>query len=201
MIKVGLTGGMGSGKSIVGKIFNVIGIPVLDADYVAKSIMTEDETLKKKIISIFGNSAYLDSGALNRKYIADIVFKQEHKLDQLNAIVHPATISFADNWMQQQQAPYAIKEAALIFESGSAGHLDYIIGVFAPKHIRINRIIKRDNTSKEQILARMDRQVDDAIKIKLCDFVINNDEQQLVTTQVLQIHYSLLNAVKEKSRI
>jgi dephospho-CoA kinase len=196
MLKIGLTGGMGSGKTTVSQIFSVLGIPVLYADDVAKNVMIKDENLKQNIVSLFGDKAYIEN-LLNRKYIADIVFKDQFKLEQLNAIVHPATIAAADKWISEQTSPYVIKEAALMFESAAAGHLDYVIGVYAPQHLRLHRVINRDNVIREDVLARMNNQIDETIKMKLCDFIIVNDEQQAVLPQVLSLHERLLNLAKE----
>jgi dephospho-CoA kinase len=187
MLKIGLTGGIGSGKSAVAGIFNVLGIPVFDADTNAKLVMETDASLSAAIKELFGEESYLE-GKLNRPYIANLVFSDAFKLDQLNALVHPATISAANNWMHQQTTPYVIKEAALLFEAGSAAHLDFIIGVYAPQHIRIKRVMDRDNVTREQVLVRMNRQINEEIKMKLCDFVLVNDEQQLLIPQVLRLH-------------
>lgn len=198
MFKVGLTGGIGSGKSTVAKIFEVLSIPVYYADDAARHIMNTDEELKKSIIKEFGSESYIN-GHLNRPYIASLVFNDKEKLDLLNSLTHPATIRDAQQWMQKieeshgQTSPYIVKEAALIFESGSAENLDYVIGVYAPAALRIKRIMDRDHISKEEVLQRMNRQIDEEIKMKLCDTVIVNDEQQLVTTQVLQLHKQLLS--------
>ncbi|HVX50848.1 MAG TPA: dephospho-CoA kinase [Chitinophagaceae bacterium] len=196
ILRVGLTGGIGSGKSTVAGIFKVLGIPVFDADTAARNIMNGDENIIKQIIAVFGMDAYIN-GLLNRKYIASIVFNDPFKLEQLNAIVHPATISAAEKWMQQQQTPYAVKEAALFFESGSAAGTDLIIGVFAPQALRIQRVIKRDNITRQEVLIRMSRQVDDEIKKRLCDFVLINDEQQLLLPQVITLHEKLLQIAKQ----
>ncbi len=187
MLQIGLTGGIGVGKTTVARIFNVLGIPVFNADDEAKKLMNEDEGLRQSIISLFGNESYIDN-TLNRKYIASIVFNDTYKLDQLNAIVHPATIKHYNNWVLQQKSKYVIKEAALMFEAGSATNLNFVIGVFAPKHIRYKRVMQRDNITKEQVDARMQNQIDDTIKLKLCDAVIVNDEQQLIIKQVLELH-------------
>ena len=191
MLKIGLTGGMGSGKTIVSRIFSVLGVPVFYADDAAKTVMNEDAELKQKIMSLFGADAYMED-QLNRKYISSIVFNDPFKLEQLNALVHPVTIAAADKWMQQQTAPYVIKEAALMFEAGAAAHLDYVIGVFAPQSMRIQRAMQRDGITREEALARINNQVDDNIKMKLCDFVIVNDEQQSVLSQVLNLHEKFL---------
>lgn len=195
MLRVGLTGGIGSGKSTVAKIFEVLGVPVYYADDAAKRIMNTDEELKKSIIQYFGEESYIRD-QLNRPYIASIVFNNKEKLDLLNHLTHPATIRDANRWMQQQTFSYTIKEAALIFESGSSEHLDYVIGVQAPTPLRIKRTMDRDHASREEVLKRMSRQIDEDIKMKLCDAVVINDEQQLVTTQVLKLHEQLLGMSK-----
>ena len=192
MLRVGLTGGIGSGKSTVAKIFEVLGIPVYYADEAARHIMNTDQELRKSIINEFGNESYIKD-QLNRSYIASLVFNDTKKLDLLNSLTHPATIRDADRWMQQQTSPYVIKEAALIFESGSAENLDYIIGVYTPLPLRIKRIMDRDHITKEEVMQRINRQIDEDIKMRLCDKIIINDEQQLITTQVLPLHEQFLS--------
>ena len=187
MIKVGITGGIGSGKSTVSNIFKVLGIPVFDADSAAKQLMQNDESLKENLQKEFGNDVYIN-GQLNRKYLAEIVFKDTYKLEKLNAIVHPIAIEAGLQWAAKQTTAYIVKEAALLFEAGSGFNLDYIIGVFAPQNLRIKRVMDRDAISKEEVVARIDKQIDETIKMKLCDFVIVNDEQQMVIPQVLKLH-------------
>lgn len=191
MLRVGITGGIGSGKSIVAKVFNSLGIPVYDADTAAKRLMQEDPQLVAAIKAAFGAGAYED-GRLNRAYLADKVFRDPAQLELLNQLVHPVTIKDAANWMQQQQAPYALKEAALIFESGSQSELDFVIGVYAPKHLRIHRVMQRDGVTREAVIKRMDNQIEESLKMRLCDAVITNDDQQLVVPQVLALHEELL---------
>ena len=191
ILKVGITGGIGSGKSTVAKIFEVLGIPVFYADDAAKELMNKDEKLKQQLIKEFGNDLYLN-GELNRPYLSSLVFADSKKLALLNAIVHPATIANADKWMHQQTAPYAIKEAALIFESDAHKQLDKVIGVYAPTSLRLQRVRQRDNISEEAIMARMNKQMDEEAKMKLCDYIITNNELELIIPQVLQIHDVLL---------
>jgi len=191
ILKVGITGGIGSGKSTVAKVFNVLGIPIYYADDAAKKLMNEDESIRIQLQQLFGKETYLD-GKLNRKYLSGLVFNNEEKLAQLNAIVHPATLKDADQWMQQQTTRYAIKEAALIFESGAQTQLDCVIGVFAPEPIRIQRVMKRDGINREEVTARIEKQMDESIKMRLCDYVITNDEQELVIPQVVKIHEALM---------
>lgn len=195
MLKIGITGGIGSGKSTVAQLFKVLGIPVYSADDAAKRLMNEDEGLVNQVKLLFGETAY-SNGQLNRKYVADIVFKNPAQLAQLNAIVHPVTLRDAEEWMHNQTAPYAIKEAAVLFESGAHEHLDYVIGVSAPAPLRMQRAMHRDNISREEVIARMNKQIDEIIKMRLCDFIIYNDEQQLVIPQVLALHQKLLHLTK-----
>jgi dephospho-CoA kinase len=189
-IIIGLTGGIGSGKSTVAKIFAQLGIPVLDADATAKAIMNEDRSVKTKLIELFGEDAYKEN-QLNRPYIAQIVFEDAFKLQQLNAIIHPITIQYAKDWASKQSAPYVIKEAALFFESGSSEGVEKIIGVTAPKHIRIQRVMQRDQITREDVIKRMEHQLEDSLKMKLCDWVIQNDDMHLLIPQILAIHQSL----------
>lgn len=191
MLKIGLTGGIGSGKSIIANVFRVLGIPVFDADDAAKRIMQVDEILKAGVIEAFGAGAYTN-GQLNRKYLANIVFKDTHQLEVLNALVHPATIRAAQQWFEQQQAPYVVKEAALLFEAGTAGDMDYVVGVYAPQHIRIKRVMDRDKVERDDVLNRMSKQINEEMKMRLCDYVIVNDEQQPVIPQVLELHKKFL---------
>ena len=197
MLRVGLTGGIGSGKSMVAGIFGVLGIPVSSADESARSIMNEDEDLKRQIIAQFGPDAYA-GGLLNRSWMAGQVFNDKEKLQLLNSLVHPATIRAGNKWMEEQSggAPYAIREAALIFESRSAQMLDYVIGVHAPAALRIQRTMDRDHVSREAVMKRMNSQISEDIKMKLCDYVITNDGQQAVLPQVLQVHEQLLRLAR-----
>jgi dephospho-CoA kinase len=196
MLKIGLTGGIGSGKSVVAGIFKVLGIPVFDADATAKNIMEHSPELKAAIIGEFGEESYA-SGALNRKYLATIVFNDAFRLEKLNALVHPFTIAAAEEWALQQTSPYVIKEAALFFEAGSAIGFDYMIGVSAPPAIRIKRVMERDTVTREEVLSRMSRQIDEQIKMRLCDFVIINDDRHLLIEQVLPLHERFIRESKQ----
>ena len=191
MLKIGLTGGIGSGKTTVANIFKVLGIPIFDADRVAKDLMENDPHLRAQLVKHFGAIVF-EGGHLNRRWLANKVFKDPYELNILNAMVHPITLQIAEDWFLQQNAPYAIKEAALIFEAGAGAGLDYIIGVFAPHHVRIQRVIKRDGFTREEVLDRMDRQIADSIKMKLCDFIIVNDDQQMLVQQVLDLHHKFI---------
>lgn len=195
MLKVGITGGIGSGKSTVAAMFAVLGVPVFDADKQAKHIMANNPNVRQQLIAAFGPDSFQD-GALNRSYLASVVFNNPDKLQLLNSIVHPAVIAAAENWFAGFNTPYMLKEAALIFESGSARTLDYVIGVTAPAALRAQRIIQRDGISREEVIKRMQSQLDDTIKMKLCDFVVHNNEQESVIQQVLAIHHRLLEIGK-----
>jgi dephospho-CoA kinase len=198
MLKIGITGGIGSGKSTVARVFETLGIPVYNADDAAKRLMQEDPEIKKLLISLFGETAF-EQGKLNRSWISAQVFGNPEKVKALNAIVHPATIRDAQEWMNKQQTPYTLKEAALIFESGSEKELDYVIGVDAPQELRIQRVLERDHTTREAILQRMNNQLDESEKIKRCDFVIHNDDNQLVIPQVITLHQQLVELAKSTS--
>ncbi len=191
-LKVGLTGGIGSGKSTVAKVFEVLSVPVFYADAATKEMMNSDLILRQHLVAAFGEQTYINN-VLNREYLASVVFNDSEQLGKLNAITHPAAIAAAERWFAQQTTPYVVKEAALLFESGSSSGLDYIIGVSAPLPVRILRTIKRDAATREQVLKRMDKQIEESIKMKLCDFVLINDEQQMLLPQVLKLHEALLN--------
>jgi dephospho-CoA kinase len=195
MLKIGLTGGIGSGKSTVARIFEVLGIPVYYADEAAKKLMLENEELRSSIINAFGKGAY-NNGNLNREYLAQQVFNNEEKLNLLNSLVHPVTIKDATGWMQIQKASYTIKEAALIFESGSNKGLDYVIGIRSPEPLRIQRTMDRDNISADEVKARISKQMDEEEKLRLCDYVIVNDEEKMLIPQVLTLHQKFLQIAK-----
>jgi dephospho-CoA kinase len=198
MLKVGLTGGIGSGKSTVDAIFETLGTPVYYADKEAKRLMIEDKGLNQSIKNLLGDESYIN-GILNREYIASIIFKDKEKLEQLNQLIHPLTVANSLKWMSQQTEPYAIKEAALIFESNSESHLNVIIGVTSPESLRIKRIMERDGIDEVAVRQRMSRQMSEEEKMKRCDFVITNDELILLTPQVIRIHETLIKMSADKS--
>ena len=192
MLKIGITGGIGSGKSTVAKIFELLGIPVYYADAAAKDIMNRDPELKAQVQQHFGADMYDEQGQLIRQKLGAIVFNDQEKLQLLNSLVHPATIRDSEQWSNRQTSPYVLKEAALLFESEAFHYLDKIIGVSAPQHLRIHRVMQRDKVNRNDVLARMNKQMDESIKMRLCDYVIYNDEQQMVIPQVLALHEQLL---------
>jgi dephospho-CoA kinase len=193
MLKIGLTGGIGSGKTTIAKIFELLNVPVYYADEASKRLYHTDKNLIASIKKHFGEDIYTNE-QLNRSKLAEIVFNDSDKLELLNQLVHPPTIRDAEEWMNKQTTPYAIKEAALLFESGASQGLDYIIGVQAPSHYRIKRVMERDGMKREEVINRANRQIDEEIKMRLCDFVIVNNDQELVIPQVLELHSKFLEA-------
>jgi dephospho-CoA kinase len=192
-IKVGITGGIGSGKSTVAKIFSILGIAIYSADDRAKQLMTEDPGLKEKIIAAFGKDSYLESGQLNRAFLAKTVFSDPNKIIQINGFVHPAVGEDFNLWVKSQSSPYVLKEAALIFETGGQDLLDYVINVSAPLRIRVSRVMMRDPDRNEaQINQIIDQQLPDEEKNELSDFVIKNVANKLLIPQVLKIHEKLV---------
>ncbi|HVG42149.1 MAG TPA: dephospho-CoA kinase [Chitinophagaceae bacterium] len=198
MLKIGLTGGIGSGKTTVAQLFSLLDIPVYNADAASKRLYVTDKELIASLKNAFGESIYTND-VLNKQQLSAIVFNDQQKLELLNSLVHPPTIKDAKDWMERQSSPFIIKEAALIFESGSAEGLDYVIGVSAPKHIRLQRVMQRENVTREEVVLRMNRQINEDIKMKLCDFIIINNEQQLVIPQVLELHQHFLKLAAVES--
>ena len=197
MLKIGITGGIGSGKTTVCKVFEVLGIPIFYADVVAKQIMYTDKTLREQIQLAFGTQAYAADGQLDKKYIAHIVFADPKKLEALNAIVHPAVFAAFDEWaIQQTDAPYVAKEAALLFESGSHKMCDYTILVQAPLDLKVQRIMQRDSISEDEVHLRMSRQLTDEEKQPMANFTIVNDEQKLLVPQIINLHEHFLKLHK-----
>ena len=192
MLSVGITGGIGSGKSTGCRVFELLEVPVFYADAEARKLQEEDASVRAAIISLFGNDIYNASG-LNRKLVAEKVFTDKFLLDQLNKIIHPATIIAFNKWKENyNDKSYVLKEAAILFESSGNIGLDKIIVVSAPEDIRIERIMKRDTLLREQIISRMKNQMSDEEKTARADFVIVNDEKQAIIPQVMKIHESLL---------
>nr|WP_067061522.1 dephospho-CoA kinase [Mucilaginibacter sp. L294] len=189
MFKVGITGNIGSGKTTVCKIFEVLGIPVFYADDAAKEVMVADAELIAGIKQAFGNQSYLEEGTLNRKYIAGIVFNNKEELATLNALVHPAVFRAFDKWvLGQKNAPYVLKEAAILFESGSYKMCDRTVIVTAPLDLRVKRVTGRDGITADEVKSRNDRQFSEEKKLTMANDVIINDDTQLVIPQVLKLH-------------
>jgi len=198
MITVGLTGGIGSGKTTIANFFIELGIPVYFADDEAKKIMNSSKKIKKKLIAEFGDEAYKNE-ELNRGYLADIVFNDKEKLSIINSIVHPEIAKHFSKWVKKQKTKYIIQENAILFENDTASKFDFIITVTAPIDIKIDRILKRDSTTKEAVLSRIDSQWSDAKKIKMSDFVINNIDLIDTKLQVENLHKELLKIINTNS--
>ncbi|WP_026953043.1 dephospho-CoA kinase [Algoriphagus mannitolivorans] len=191
-LKIGITGGIGSGKSTVCKIFEILGIPVYYADDRAKWLMANDPDLKASIQSEFGIESYSETGELNRQYLAEKVFSNSEAVSKINALVHPCVGRDFESWVKQQSTPYVLKEAALIFESGGEKKLDGVINVSSPLKIRVARVLLRDpHRSEEQINHIIDQQMPDEEKNALANYVIKNSENKMLIPQVLAIHQEL----------
>lgn len=193
MLKIGITGNIGSGKTTISKIFEVLGIPVFYADDEAKKVMVNDAIVIDELKQAFGSESYFEDGSLNRKHIAGIVFNNEKELKKLNAIVHPAVFRAFDNWLPHfKNAPYILKEAALLFESSSYKMCDKSIMVTAPLEMRIERVMLRDGLSRDEILSREAKQFSEEKKLELADYAIRNDNTESVIQQVLALHKQFL---------
>ena len=196
MLKVGITGGIGSGKTIVCRIFETLGAPVYYADLEARRIMRDDIAVRELILQLLGAEAYKGQ-ELNRSYIASRIFGDRDLLRQVNSIVHPAVHNDFLHWVSTvTEASYVIKEAAILFESGSASDLDHTVLVYASEETRIQRVIERDGTDPEQVRQRMLNQMPDEEKKKLADYVILNDLNKMLIPQVVDIHVEFLNKLK-----
>jgi dephospho-coA kinase len=190
MMVVGLTGGIGSGKSTIAKAFAALGIAVFNSDEQAKALIATDAQVKERIIAAFGEEAY-HNGEYNRAYIAQIVFNNSEKLAILNGIVHPALAEYFKRWAKAQTSPYVLKEAAILFESGSYKDCDYIITVTAPEEVRIARVMARDHCTEAQVRARMAQQWSDAQRIALSNAVIENIDLKKAKKEVKRINNEL----------
>ncbi len=189
MLKIGITGNIGGGKTTVSKIFEVLGVPVFYADDAAKKVMVDDPILINALKAAFGAEAYFNDGALNRKHIASIVFNNEAELTKLNSIVHPAVFRAFDAWVGQvRHAPYVMKEAALLFESSSYKMCDYSVMVTAPLALRLERVMQRDGLTQAEVESRNARQFSEEKKTLLANYVIRNDDTQMVIPQVMELH-------------
>jgi len=191
--RVGVTGGIGSGKTLVCNVFERLGIPVYYADARARRIMDTDGGLKEQITGIFSAEAYRQ-GVLDRRYVAEKAFGDPELLGKLNAVVHPVVRNDFNRWAEQQEdVPYVIEEAAILFESGGQGCLDSVVLVFAPENLRIERVMKRDDLDEGDVRRRMQHQMDDSAKIRMADHVIWNDHSRLLLPQIVQVHQQILN--------
>ena len=195
MLRIGITGGIGSGKTTVCAIFSTLGIPIYNSDERAKKIMVENQSVVNKLKAQFGSTIYFEDGSINRVLLSQIVFNDKEQLTKLNEIVHPAVFEDMIKWYaQNQNHKYVLQEAAIMYESGSYKMLDKTILVYADQEIRIERVMKRDKVDRIAVLARMDKQMPESEKLKLADFVMYNNGESLID-QVMKLHHTILELV------
>ena len=195
-MKLGVTGGIGSGKTTVCKVFNVLGIPVFSTDPEASEIMTSDREIISKINFIAGKDLY-KSGTLDRKELAALIFNDSSLLKKVNSIVHPAVSERFLKWAMEQSAPYVIMEAAILFESGASKLVDKVAAVVAPEEERINRVIVRNHLTREEVMDRIRNQMNDEDRIKLSDYVIYNSENDMIIPSIIKIHEEILSIINK----
>jgi dephospho-CoA kinase len=193
-MKLGVTGGIGSGKTSVCRVFRTLGIPVFSADQKAREIMDNDEGIARKLNLIAGKDLFMP-GSLDRMELAKLIFNDKNLLEKVNALVHPAIFDLFRSWAQVQTGPYVIMEAAILFESGGSKLVDRTATVVAPEEERVNRVIRRNSLSREQVMARMRNQLDDETRIKLSDYVIYNSETDMIIPAILKIHNDILTYI------
>lgn len=187
MIKVGITGGIGSGKTTICNFFKVLGIPVFEADAEAKQIMNSSSTVQSRIKLAFGNDIYLHDNTIDRKKLAKLIFNSPTLLETINLIIHPEVRKYFNEWCGKQTSPYIVYEAAIIFETGFHEELDFSVLITAPVEERIKRVMERENTSEEDIRSRIEKQWTDEQKMKLADYTIINDNRELIVPQLLEL--------------
>jgi dephospho-CoA kinase len=195
-LKLGVTGGIGSGKTTVCKVFAVLGVPVFSADVEAKRIQDNDRVLQKKINSLAGKDLFV-SGKLDRSEMAKLIFSNKDLLEKVNSIVHPAVFKYFKEWAAVQDSPYSVMEAAILFESGASRMMDRIATVVTPMEERIERLVRGNKFTREQITERVKNQIDDESRIKQSDYVIFNSENDMIIPAVLGIHWEMLKLYKK----
>lgn len=191
-LKIGITGGIGVGKSVVTKIFKVLGIPTYDADREAKDIMVKNDAVRQSLMQTFGKEVYFEDGSLNREWLGKRVFSDAEELKKLNAIVHPAVIKDGEDWAAAQTSIYSVKEAALLFESGSYKALDFTILVVSPLELRIERVMQRDKVDRQEVLRRINKQMPEEEKEKLSDCIVYNNDEHSLIEQVMELHQKFI---------
>lgn len=194
VIKLGVTGGIGSGKTTACRVFNVLGVPVFSADAEAKEVMDIDTGIILRINTIAGKNLY-ENGSLDRTELARLIFNNDRLLEKVNALVHPVVFSRFREWEKKQDSPYVIMEAAILFESGASKIVDRILTVMAPMEERVNRVIHRSNLTREQVMERMRNQMGDNQRIEGSDYVINNSENDMIIPEILRIHNDIMKFV------
>jgi dephospho-CoA kinase len=196
--RLGVTGGIGSGKTSVCRVFDVLKVPVFSADRDARETMDKDTGIIKNLNSIAGKNLYVN-GSLDRMELARIIFNDRTLLEKVNLLVHPAVFDHFRKWTLEQTASYVIMEAAILFESGASKYVDRVATVVAPVEQRIERVIQRNKLSREQVIERMKNQIDDETRIKLSDYVINNSENDMIITTILEIHNDIITFISTQS--
>ena len=191
VFKLGITGGIGSGKTSVCRVFNILGIPVFSADSEAREIMEKENGVIRRINSITGMDLY-SGGSLNRKELATLIFNNHMLLEKVNSLVHPIVIDHFRRWEKEQRSPYVIMEAAILFESGASKFVDKVAVIIAPLEERLERVILRSNLTKEQVLERTRNQMNDEERVKLSDYVISNSENDMIIPEILKIHKDII---------
>lgn len=191
-LKIGITGGIGVGKSVVTKIFKVLGIPTYDADREAKDIMVKNDAVRHSLMQTFGKEVYFEDGSLNRELLGKRVFSDADELKKLNAIVHPAVIKDGEDWAAAQTSIYSVKEAPLLFESGSYKAMDFNILVVSPLELRIERVMQRDKVDRQEVLRRINKQMPEEEKEKLSDCIVYNDDEHSLIEQVMELHQKFI---------
>jgi dephospho-CoA kinase len=197
-MKIGITGGIGSGKTSVCRVFNVLGIPVFSADEEARKIMDSDSAIIEKVRTIAGKDLY-SFGSLDRTELARLIFNNENLLKKINQVIHPVIFMNFIEWEKTVSAPYVIMEAAILFESRASELVDKVITVVAPVEERIDRVIRRNNLTREQVMDRIKNQMEDEAKIKLSDYVIYNSEHEMIIPSIIKIHQEILTIIKTNS--
>ena len=195
MMKIGVTGGIGSGKTSVCKVFKVLGIPVFSADQVAKDIMDTDPVLIREIISATSDDLY-SGGTLDRSKLASLIFNDQSLLQKINLLIHPVVFDHFRKWTDRQRAPYVIMEAAILFESGASKFVDRVVTVVAPVEERLTRVIRRNKLSREDVMDRIKNQMDDESRSKLSDYTVQNSENDMIIPAILKIHDDILRNIK-----
>lgn len=200
MFVVGLTGGIASGKSLIARIFHLLGVSVYIADIRAKYLIRTDQSVKKNIIDTFGLDAYKPDGSYNTNYIGDIIFNEADAMQKINNIVHPAVRADFEVWKNMQKSPYVLHEAAILFEAGLAPQMDKIIIVTAPEAIRVERVMRRDGLERESAIKRIKSQMPELEKIKMSDYQIKNEGGALLVEKCLEIHFDILNILNFQNK-
>jgi dephospho-CoA kinase len=191
IMKLGVTGGIGSGKTSVCRVFCVLGIPVFFADSVANEIMNSDHNIMREINRIAGNDLYA-GGTLDRRQLASIIFSDQNLLKKVNSLVHPVVLNNFIRWAEVQTTPYVIMEAAILFESGASEVVDRVATVIAPVEERIARVTQRNTLTREQVIERINNQMSDAERGKRSDYIINNSENEMIIPAIIRIHEDIL---------